>query len=94
METKIFKNYEEFFKREDIGINGVTKEFAEKHNINLEEDEDNYGCWNCLRCGDTAYANNCTNCSNCDNCKNCEYCEDLRGLRNYKNNEPRGEYDD
>ena len=36
METKIFKNYEDFLNREDKKINGVTLAFLEKNKINFQ----------------------------------------------------------
>ena len=36
METKIFKNYEDFLRREDKSINGVTLAFLEENKINLD----------------------------------------------------------
>ena len=62
METKIFENYEEFSNREDERINGVTLDFLEENNIDLES----LNLANCEKCF------NCKNCENCENCYNCD----------------------
>ena len=62
--TKVYKNYDSFLKREDKSINGVTKEFAQKHGIDLDLDNGNKGCWNCR---------------DCKECYRCVCCADLAG---------------
>ena len=59
METKIFKDYEDFLNREDKKINGVTLSFLEKNKINLKE----------------LKLTNCEGCFNCNNCNYCDNCE-------------------
>ena len=50
MTTEIFETYEDFLKREDKKVNGVSAAFAE-NNPNWEEDnKTNIGCWNCSDC--------------------------------------------
>ena len=71
--TKIFENYDSFFKREDKSINGVTEHFAKKHSIDLDLDNENYGCWNCKGC---RYCEYCKDCMGCFNCKDCNECND------------------
>ena len=68
MKTQIFKNYEDFLNRKDREINGITKEFAEEHKINLDEDRGNDGCWNCSDCSD---CHDCYDCSRCHDCSDC-----------------------
>ena len=62
METKIFKNYEEFLNREDKRLNGVSLDFLEENKIDL----DSLNSTNCESCW------NCYNCENCENCRNCK----------------------
>ena len=69
METKVYQNYADFLSREDEKANGVTLDFLEENNINLNNlDLTNCeGCFNCVNCDD---CDNCYDCRNCDNCKN------------------------
>jgi len=63
MKTEIFKNYEEFLKRKDKKVNGVSKKFAHE-NLNYKEDnESNLGCWNCYKCRECSYCCDCRDCS-------------------------------
>ena len=39
MKTEIFKDYEEFLNRKDRDINGVSQEFAERHEDYLKDNE-------------------------------------------------------
>ena len=70
METKIFKNYEDFLRRKDKRINGVTLAFLEENKIDLDSLNlvDCEGCYNCK---------NCYKCKNCVNCENCERWDNL-----------------
>jgi hypothetical protein len=77
--TKIFKNFSEFFHREDKAVNGVTQEFA-NNNPSWDEEKNNKGCWNCSDCSDSLYCSDCSDCSRssyslcCSNCFRCSDC--------------------
>lgn len=71
--TQIFSNYREFLDRADKAINGVTEAFAKEHNINLDVDAKNSGCWNCNACLA------CTDCTDCTLCVACDDCAELYG---------------
>ena len=73
MTTQIFENYEAFLKRDDLTINGVSQEFANKNPNYLTENETNKGCWNCSDCSRCSY---CYRCSDCSDCSDCSYCSD------------------
>ena len=82
---KIYKDYKEFYHREDKTTNGVTQKFLDDENITL----DNINlinctkCWNCIDCID------CIDCRNCIYCWKCIYCIDCRDCiycRNWTNN--------
>ena len=76
METQIFKNYQDFLKREDRKVNGVSPEFA-KNNPNYKEmNFSNRGCYNCSNCSNCSYCHYCYDCSYCSNCSYCSYCSD------------------
>jgi len=47
MNTQIFKNYDDFFERQDKNINGVSEEFAKKFPNYAEMNQTNTGCWDC-----------------------------------------------
>ena len=89
METKIYKNYQDFFSREDKRINGVTLSFLEENNINLDDLNltSCEGCFNCVNCESCRKCYNCGNCYNCENCEkcyNCENCENCKNGENFK----------
>lgn len=73
---KIYSSYEEFLKREDKNINGVTQDFYDsfKGKISLKN---SYGCWNCNKCYNCY---DCVNCYNCEVCLQCENCKNCIGL--------------
>lgn len=48
MKTLIFKDYLEFYHREDKTINGVSAEFAENNPEYEKQNETNDDCWNAL----------------------------------------------
>src|SRR5690606_30453131 len=76
METQIFKNYQDFLKREDRKVNGVSPEFA-KNNPNYKEMNcSNRGCYNCSYCSNCSDCSYCSNCSDCSYCSYCSYCSD------------------
>ncbi len=66
--TQIFEDLTAFLAREDKIINGVTADFAKEHGIDLEKDDGNVGCWNCVRCY------RCLNCWICERCEACWRC--------------------
>ena len=73
METKIYKNYQDFLSRKDKKINGVTLAFLEENNTDLDSLNlvNCEGCFNCI---------NCKNCRKCENCSHCENCDDGKDL--------------
>lgn len=95
IDTKIFKNAEEFIKylKENGEIcNGCTQEFLNEHNITLEEyskkNTSNKRCWNCWECNkcyDCWNCSNCEGCFNCWNCINCKSCVECIGCDGYDN---------
>lgn len=50
METKIYKSYEDFEKRENKKTNGVSESFAKSHPDYKEQNKSNEGYWNCSYC--------------------------------------------
>lgn len=73
MKTEIFKNYDEFLKRKDKDINGVSDGFA-KSNPNYEEmNPTNKGCYDCSDCSGCY---RCYDCSDCSGRYRCYYCSD------------------
>jgi hypothetical protein len=78
MQTLVFNTYQDFLKREDKSVNGVTPEFA-KANPNYEKDnETNKGCWNCKIC------EHCLFCTCCINLKYSIGCSNILDPENYK----------
>ena len=75
MKTQIFENYEACLKRDDLTINGVSQEFANKNPNYLTENETNKGCWNCSYCSD------CYGCSDCSDCYGCYRCYGLKNVK-------------
>ena len=72
MNTRIFKNYDDFLNRKDEKENGVSEKFA-MLNPNWESDNStNEGCWNCRSCSDCRY------CSYCSSCSYCSFKENLK----------------
>lgn len=67
MDTNIYATYEDFFFRENEQDNGVSEEFAQKHDgyhgtDYIKMNDSNQGCWNCAKS---------TGCSNCVELVNC-----------------------
>jgi len=48
--VQIFKNHDEYLKREDSSVNGVSQEFLEANQITLESLilVNCISCWNCI----------------------------------------------
>lgn len=85
--TQIFKNYSEFYNRQDKTINGVSEQFALDHPDYEKENQTNEGCWNCSDCSDCSRCSRCwllaaLAASDCSDCSRCSDCSDL------KNNQP------
>lgn len=77
--TKIFTSYEEFLKRSDKDLNGISQEFADKNPNYNKENESNKGCWNCSKCYNCFGCYNsfqCYNCFQCYKCFGCYRCSD------------------
>lgn len=73
--TEIFDSYEEFVTQtRNSPVNGVSKEFAEKYDIDLDKDDGNVKCWNCLDCEKCVSCINCVKCFKCEVCVNCVDC--------------------
>ena len=84
METRIFKNYEEFQEylnsHPNEKCNGCSQEFLvhskftrsealeDQFKYYLKMNASNSSCWNCYRC------ENCEGCIECSFCKECENC--------------------
>ena len=69
MKTKIYKSYEDFMKREDKNINGVSEDFAAKYPDFETQNQSRKGCWNCYKC---------------ELCYFCESCKSSKNLINKK----------
>ena len=69
--TQIFNSYEDFLKRGDGRINGVSLAFSQVHEDWEEMNETNNGCWNCSDC---SYCSHCSYCSDCYLCSWCSWC--------------------
>jgi hypothetical protein len=76
--TQIFEDFTAFLAREDKSINGVTAGFGKEHGIDLEKDDGNMGCWNCVDC---FYCVDCMRCKACVHCKHCSHCKHCRDFR-------------
>jgi hypothetical protein len=84
MKTQIFNSYEDFLKREDKFINGVSKEFAEENPDYEEANSTNSYCWNCEYCTYCWDCRDCVSCEYCANCRNCRYsiyCYRCKGVK-------------
>ena len=79
MKTLIFESYKEFSSRGDKTINGVSKEFAEKHPDYEEINKTNRGCWDCEGCKECVVCEDCVDCWKCKGCYNCLKCADCVG---------------
>ena len=72
--TKIYANYEDFCKREDKSLNGMTIKTRDELLKNCGKNDTNTacrGCWNCIAC---SYCDDCIRCTGCEACVNCRYC--------------------
>ena len=82
MKTQIFKTYNDFLKRKDKYVNGVSLEFT-KENSNYENDNtNNIGCWNCMGCKECNWCKwcvECEGCKECNWCRGCYWCEECKG---------------
>ena len=76
MKTEIFKTIEDFLKREDKDVNGVSEEFAKENPDYEKKNETNKACWNCSRCSDCSDC--CSDCYGCYGCYGCYRCYGLR----------------
>ena len=97
METKIFKNYEEFkqaLRESDTVFNGVDKMFARLAPDYEDDNKTNSRSWNCLRstglhsCNTVNESANCWDCIQCNRCTDCDSCDNVndgKGLRGRKN---------
>jgi hypothetical protein len=74
MKTLIFNSYNEFLKRPDKLINGVSQDFANENPKYEAMNETNKACWNCSSCYDCSYCSSCYDCSSCSSCYDCSYC--------------------
>ena len=79
METKIFKNLEEY-KNSGERCNGCSQQFLDEHKITLAEysviNEGNSRCWNCWKCEGCSDCNDCDYCLNCVRCTDCKRCKE------------------
>ncbi len=83
--TLVFTNFEEFSKREDLTVNGVSPEFIRAHPDYQAENSSNTGCWNCAECTHCMECQLCDSCTNCTGCNSCEACTDCNYC-NYSDN--------
>ena len=65
MKTEIFKTIEDFLKREDKDVNGVSEEFAKENPDYEKKNETNKACWNCSRSSDCYSSYGCYGCYSC-----------------------------
>jgi len=87
MNTQIFKNYDDFFERQEKIINGVSPEFAEKFPNYAEMNQTNTGCWDCYNCTECYGCRNCIECQDCIRCNDLVLCTDCnRSQYNYNTN--------
>jgi hypothetical protein len=90
MKTLIFNSYNEFLKRPDKLINGVSQDFANENPKYEAMNETNKACWNCSSCYDCSYCSSCSSCfdcsycsscSSCSSCYDCSYCSDCSKIK-------------
>ena len=79
MITKIYKEYSEFLKRNNKDENGVSEEFAQKHENYEKQNETNKGCYDCYGCSRCSDCYDCYGCSRCSDCYDCSDCSDCYG---------------
>jgi hypothetical protein len=77
---EIYADYEAFEDRQDKSVNGVSKEWLDKHSLAIEELKlvNCSGCWNCTRCWN---CKDCKDCIDCISCRDCISCVDGWGCR-------------
>ena len=78
--TQVFKNFIDFYHREDKSINGVSPEFAIKYPDYEQDNHTNMGCWNCRDCEDCTDCYDCVDCYECDECANCVSCSNSNNV--------------
>ena len=86
IETKIFKNYEDFAEYvndnliNDVVCNGCSKDFLKEHGITINKynklNNTNKYCWNCWNCQYCEECEDCINCEDCNRCYRCGWCFD------------------
>ena len=74
MKTEIFKDYNDFLKRKNKDINGVSEEFAKAHPYYEADNETNTSCWECSDCSDCSWCVGCSHCYECEECFDCFDC--------------------
>ena len=86
--VKIFKSKEDFDKRNEPFVNGVSQEFLDSFGITLEELSYELigcnACWNSINCINSSQLIECTNMThsyNCQDCIMCEYTANIQGDR-------------
>lgn len=73
MITQVFNSHEEFLKRPYKSVNGVSRDFVDKHPDYIKCNLTNFGCWNCAGCI------RCTECTSCRYCSECIICIECYG---------------
>ena len=68
--TAFFKNFTEFFGREDKSLNGTN----DPHLVS-DEDSTNRACWNCCSCKNCVGCIDCVACEDCKGCVRCVRCD-------------------
>jgi len=85
MKTQIFQTREEFYARENKGVNGVSPEFAESNPDFEKKNETNKGCYNCsdcYECSGCVYCSGCSDCYECSDCSGCSGCSECSNCSN------------
>ena len=83
VETLIFKDFVEYYdlREDDDQLNGCDQSFLDYYYNGdyikwYEDNENNTGCWNCLRCDGCHYCDECIDCDNCGGCIECKKCKE------------------
>jgi hypothetical protein len=84
MKTLIFNSYNEFLKRPDKLINGVSQDFANENPKYEAMNETNKACWNCRSCSDCSDCSSCSSCSYCSDCSDCSEIKRVEGTKGDK----------
>lgn len=74
--TEIFESYEEFCKREDKSVNGVSRGFSKEHPAFSLMNGTNKACWDCYDCNDCIGCNHCNDCYALLECTDCSFITD------------------